>query len=135
MALLPHFFPFSVFLADSSSMEPTIRASMGGALPGNQAAATEPVETSTRSPTPQPSTSKATSRVPLPSSISISSSAPLGSSFRRLVDHTLPITIARCMSFPLDLDAQLPGLVPRQWRQHDAPSDDEPFARLGRSHD
>ena len=81
-------------------MEPMIRASIGGGLPWNQAAATEPVATSTRSPTPQPSRSKATSLVPLPSSSSISSMAPLGTSFRRLVDQTLPITVARSMAIP-----------------------------------
>ncbi len=39
-----------------------ISASMGGGLPGNHAAATEPVATMTFSPSPQPSGSKARSR-------------------------------------------------------------------------
>ena len=39
-----------------------ISASIGGGSPANQAAATEPWVTSTRSPTPLPSTSKAISR-------------------------------------------------------------------------
>src|SRR6266498_3716316 len=44
------------------SIDPRMSASMGGGWPANQAAATEPCATRTRSPTPLPSTSKATSR-------------------------------------------------------------------------
>ena len=52
---------YFLLVAEASSMEPMISASMGGALPGNHAAATEPVATMTFSPSPQPSGSKARS--------------------------------------------------------------------------
>ena len=58
-------------------MEPMMRASIGGASPGNQEAATDPVETSTASPIPEPRTSNAISRAP-PGSTSTSRKAPFG---------------------------------------------------------
>jgi len=54
---MPHDY---VVAADPSSMEPMMSASMGGEVPGNHAAATEPVATNTDSPIPDPNTSKAT---------------------------------------------------------------------------
>ena len=77
----------------------------------DQAAATEPWVTSTRSPTPLPSTSKAIIRWPVPSA-STSRNAPLGSSASRRVAQTLPITVAVSISAPSRSARRWPGPDP-----------------------